>query len=237
MKRRKTLKIIIAAVLILSVAGGLVYALSWYPLKPVPDMSKARIACIGDSITYGAGVFLPLRNRLSYPAYLQELAGEEYQVLNYGLSGRTLLDEGDMPYRQEKFFPLSKDAQASVYIIMLGTNDSKPFNWNRAAYETELADFISEYRDASPEAEVYVMLPPKAFPLKSGSVAYDISDDIIREEVIPVIREVCGDMDIPVIDLYSLTETHPEWFGDGVHPNSDGNRHIAEYIFDSLQTA
>ena len=35
---------------------------------------------------------------------------------------------------------------------------------------------------------------------------------------------------IVVIDLYSLTNNHPEWFSDGIHPNEEGNKIIANEI-------
>ena len=32
-----------------------------------------------------------------------------------------------------------------------------------------------------------------------------------------------------VIDVHSLTEAHPEWFeADGIHPNADGAKAMAE---------
>ena len=38
-----------------------------------------------------------------------------------------------------------------------------------------------------------------------------------------------------VIDLYTLTENHGDWFPDGVHPNVEGYEKIAEYIYDVLK--
>ena len=55
-----------------------------------------NISCVGDSITAGVGVTYP--NVDSYPARLQSLLGTNYLVGNYGLSGATLLKQGDMPY-------------------------------------------------------------------------------------------------------------------------------------------
>ena len=52
--------------------------------------------CIGNSITYGA--FIANRDQNSYPAQLQAYLGDGYEVRNYGVSGRTLLTQGDYPY-------------------------------------------------------------------------------------------------------------------------------------------
>ena len=114
-------------------------------IAPEVDTTRPRIACVGDSITFGDGV-VHGRDTQSYPAILETLLGGEEQVLNYGLNGRTLLAEGDMPYTKEEFYPLSKECGADTYIIMLGTNDTKPQNWNRHAYEQELVEFIRGYQ-------------------------------------------------------------------------------------------
>jgi lysophospholipase L1-like esterase len=54
------------------------------------------VACIGNSITYGA--FIANRDQNSYPAQPQAYLGDGYEVRNYGVSGRTLLTQGDYPY-------------------------------------------------------------------------------------------------------------------------------------------
>src|SRR5258708_5266746 len=55
-----------------------------------------KLACVGDSITYGAGI--KDRAHDSYPAQLAHMLGDEYKVRNFGVSGATLLKKGDRPY-------------------------------------------------------------------------------------------------------------------------------------------
>ena len=55
-----------------------------------------RVACIGDSITYGYG--LEDRDKDSYPSQLQGLLGERWLVGNFGKNGATLLRHGHRPY-------------------------------------------------------------------------------------------------------------------------------------------
>lgn len=74
------------------IAGALALFLSWDAAAEAP----VKVACIGDSITYGLG--LEDRDRDSYPAQLQRLLGAEYQVGNFGKSGATLLRHGHRPY-------------------------------------------------------------------------------------------------------------------------------------------
>ena len=60
------------------------------------------------------------------------------------------------------------------------------------------------------------------------------SDTVIRDEICPIIRRVAGRLGIRCFDLYAESESHPEWFADGVHPNVEGNRAIAEFIHRSI---
>ena len=54
------------------------------------------VACIGDSITYGAGI--PDRAHNSYPAQLDRMLKEfdnQWEARNFGVSATTLLRDGD----------------------------------------------------------------------------------------------------------------------------------------------
>lgn len=204
-----------------------------HPKAPAVDPNKPAIACVGDSITFGAGVPLTHKTQ-SYPAYLQKLVKDRYQVLNYGLSGRTLMVSGDQPYGEENFYQISHDVNADIYIIMLGTNDSKKNNWAFAGesgvhYEEELTAFVRSYLDLSSHPTVYLMQPPKAFSSK-----YEISDETIRVEIHEIVARVADQTGANLIDLYAFSESHPEWFGDTIHGNAEGNRRIAEYIYEII---
>lgn len=236
MKSRTVTSACCSAAVLLGACGYAAFRELSSPFPPKVAQNKKLIACIGDSITFGAGV-IPKHRSLSYPALLQELAGDKYQVLNYGLSGRTLLDEGDSPYRKENFYQISRNVPAETFIIMLGTNDSKPYNWNGRAerYRAELTAFVREYQGRPSRPSVVVMQPPKAFPVgKDNVVKFDIRNEVIENEIHPIVAEVCVKTGATCIDLYSYTADHPEWFSDGVHPNEAGNRAIAKYLYEQL---
>ena len=75
------------------------------------------------------------------------------------------------------------------------------------------------------------MTPPKAFPEeKTGVIVFEIQDDPIRGKIRPLVFSLGEKYGVQVVDLYALTEDHPEYFGDGVHPNELGNRVIAEHL-------
>ena len=225
--------IILVIVLIILLAFSAFYALHLYvPQPPRIKKNKKHISCIGDSITYGAGVILT-KDFHSYPALLQKLVGKDYQVINYGYSGRTLLSSGDHPYVKEKQYQASINLNGDVYLIMLGTNDSKPHNWNKGKYESELKNLIKSYKNLPNKPNVIVMIPPKAFPVK-GMIKFDIDDETIKNEIIPIINKVANELDAQTINLYSLTESKPELFIDGVHPNKKGNIFISNYVFEKI---
>ena len=54
--------------------------------------AKKIVACVGDSITYSHGA--SKRDATTYPAVLQKLLGDEWEVHNFGHNARTALDEG-----------------------------------------------------------------------------------------------------------------------------------------------
>lgn len=220
-----------SALLFGTLAGALVLSrrLLWAPPAPKPLPGIRHLVCIGDSITFGAGV-IPNQRKYSYPAFLQQKLGDDVQVMNFGLSGRTLLSAGDIPYIREKYYPKTFQIDRASYLIMLGTNDSKPYNWDEAAYRRELKCLLNKYIAFVGKQHVTVMQPPKAFTLPGRkSAAFDIQDSHIRK-IHEIIGETARELSIRVIDLYHFTENHPEWFGDGIHPNREGNCAIAEYI-------
>lgn len=199
-----------------------------------PDQNRRRIACIGDSITFGAGVFAT-RKADAWPVLWQMLLGKEYQVLNYGVSGATLQKEGDFPYRKIGFLGRLDAARPELVLLMLGTNDSKPYNWDGPRFAREYEELVTELLSSPGTRRVALAVPPKAFPEKKlGVIAFDISNDVIQDSIRPLILSLGERYSLPVVDLYAFTEEHPEWFDDGVHPNKAGNRSIAQHIFKEL---
>ena len=118
------------------------YCRAMHPPIPKPIAGKRRIACVGDSLTYGWGLMGAFRKQ-AYPAALQEKLGSEFQVMNFGICDRTLRDAADRPYRQEKIYTASLASEPETVIIMLGTNDAKPDNFDADGYMNDLGSYIS----------------------------------------------------------------------------------------------
>lgn len=236
-KTKKIIVIVLLATIIFVASlfiGGRIYLKNVeFPRPPKVDADKRHIACIGDSVTYGAGV-LGKRSTSTYPVYLQGLVGDDWQVLNYGLSGRTLMDSADVPYTKEEMYPETLACKADVYIVMLGTNDAKYFNWNAENYEKDLTAFLEKYIEIAGVRGVYVVKPLKCFVADGNE---EVKHGIKSENVIEaceIIECVAKELRVNVIDLYTFSEDHPEWLPDGIHPNAEGNWAIANYIYSHL---
>ena len=160
-----------------------------------------RVACVGDSITYGHGI--KDREHDTYPGLLSAMLGDKYDVRNFGVSGTTTMMGTDMPYMNEQAY---KDALAfnpRIVTIKLGTNDSKPYNWKEQEhFKKDLKTLIESFRSLPSKPEIWLCLPVPAY----GS-AWSINDSIISNGVIPYIREVAQEENIPLPSLqgYPLT--------------------------------
>lgn len=206
-----------------------IYAELENPEIPKIKDDAVHLAFVGDSVTFGNGVWVTEKSKEhTYPAYIERMMGDGYQALNYGVSGKTLMKEGDEPYTAHYMYDESINANADTYVIMLGSNDSKPQNWNTGDFHSELKDFAQAYIDLESHPKVFLATPPRAF--EEAEKAFDLNNDIIEREIAPTVREVARELDIPMIDVYEKSKDHPEWFMDGSHPNATGNKAIAKIM-------
>ena len=104
---------------------------NWLDARQTPKPDAIRVACIGNSITDGHGIDMATQH--GYPALLQKKLGEGYWVKNFGVSGRTMLNKGDLPYMNETAWRDALAFDPDIVVIKLGTNDSKPQNWEHSA--------------------------------------------------------------------------------------------------------
>ena len=104
---------------------------NWLKNLQTPKPDAIRVACIGNSITDGHGI--EMASQYGYPALLQKALGSDYWVKNFGVSGRTMLNKGDVPYMNEQAWRDAQAFQPDIAIIKLGTNDTKPQNWKYSA--------------------------------------------------------------------------------------------------------
>ena len=192
------------------------------------DDGPVKIACVGDSITFGAGV--ENREVNAYPQVLGRLLGERASVANFGRSGATLLKEGDFPYWEREQFKEATEFQPGIVIIKLGTNDSKPQNWKFSTqFPADLEAMIAHFRALQSKPIVYLCKP-----VPVPKTAYGISEAIVGGEVIPYVEAVARKAKCRLIDLYTPLSKMPENIPDGVHPNAAGARVMAETVYEAI---
>jgi lysophospholipase L1-like esterase len=181
---------------------------------------------VGDSNTFGHGVVAASE---SYPAQLQDLLGDGYEVLNFGVSSRSLLSTARWPYTAEPRYEESLRSEPDVVLVMLGTNDAKDVRWDPRRYRTELVDLVETYRALPSAPRVYLLTVPAAFANTRG-----VPPDRIATQVVPIIRDVAETTGAPLVDVYAATRDHGELFLDGIHPNATGFGIVAATVRDAL---
>lgn len=199
-----------------------------------------RVACVGDSITYGYG--LHDRQNDAYPVWLGKWLGTNYNVRNFGVNSTTLLHRANFPYIKQRAYTNALEFKADIVIINLGANDSKrPHaegfetakalnNWQyKTNFVSDYEDLIASFRKTNPAMKIYICFPTPDFPGRWG-----INDQTIREEMIPMIRTVAKDTGTTIIDLHSAMEGKGDLFPDAVHPNDEGAKLMAAAVFKSL---
>ena len=182
-----------------------------------------KIACIGDSITECIEMY-------NYPIQLDSILGPGYNVLNCGRSSATLLKLSETPIWGCTEFYNAFAFEPDIITIKLGTNDSKPENWNEEVFLQDLQAMVDTLRTIPSNPKIYFCLPVPAY-----NHAWGISDSVIRNGVIPSIQKIALQNNLQVIDLYKPLSNHIEFFPDSIHPNKVGARAIAEIIAKELK--
>jgi lysophospholipase L1-like esterase len=186
-----------------------------------------RLACVGDSITAGVGA----AKDWSYPAQLQRMLGPGYDVRNFGVSGATLLRNGDRPYEKQAEFKAALDFKPDLVILMLGTNDTKPQNWgpHAAEFDGDYRWLVGQLKGSNPSQKLFACLP--CWVAAAGR--YGINELVLEHEI-PLINKIVSDLHLPEIDMHAALEGHSEDLPDTVHPNNIGATLMAKAAFKAI---
>ena len=198
---------------------------------------KVRVACIGDSITYGLG--LANREKESYPAQLQKMLDEmfpgEYEVRNFGNSGRGIYLDSMRGSEKRGFrhMPEHKAALAwkpDIVISNLGINDNGEYikeytgGRKRGQFINDYLALLGDYRKANPKVKPFIWT--KLSPLAEGQRFYRSPEPFLMQSDL---EEVAKRMSAVGIDMQEpLREEMDDIFArDKIHPNAEGARIIA----------
>ena len=215
-----------AAAAVFAIAGRADPATDSATNAPAPRV----VACVGDSITWGGG------GANCYPKLLQAELGEGWKVLNFGVNSRTArrdgkefdLRPGDLDYRKTLSYTKSLSCKPDAVILMIGTNDSKPTNWEETgeAFRAGYADLVDDYLALEPKPVVIIGISPT---VKGGGFTYGVTEKIVGEGIVPVQRKIAEEKGLPTVDCRAVLDPHmaTAYSPDGLHPNAEGNRLLA----------
>jgi len=201
-----------------------------------PEPGQIKVACIGDSITYGHGIKNWPKN--NYPVLLQELLGDSYHVQSFGVSGRAVQNNSDQPYRALPHYEESIAYDADIIVFMMGSNDTKPENWfGEEAFKTALLDLLDDYTQGEKKPVIYVCTIPACFftETSDGELTSHDLRPAYADTIAELTQQTALELGYPIIDIHALTEENPQWFAkDGVHPNNDGAAAIAKAVYKAI---
>ena len=196
------------------------------PISTADYQGTIRVACVGDSITAGVGA----AKGESYPAQLGKMLGDQWEVRNFGVSGSTLLNNGDRPYQKQSAFQGALQYQPQVVIIMLGTNDTKPQNWKfKDQFAADYKGMLGQFAKLPSKPRIYVCRPVPV----PGSGNFGINEAGVKAEA-PMIDQIAEDLKAAVIDMHAALQAHPEMLPDRVHPNTAGATLMAKAAYKAL---
>lgn len=204
---------------------------AWGAKKPAPKPTPVRVACVGNSITYG--YLVEDRERNCYPAVLGRMLGDGYEVGNFGVCGATLLNKGHNPYTKTKEYSDALALRADIVVIDLGVNDTDPRNWPnyRDEFIPDYAALIESFRKANPAAKIYVC---RMTPIAHRHRRYKAGTRDWFNQIQQAIERVARTQGAELIDLESVLKDRPELLPDAVHPTAEGARLMAEKIYSAI---
>lgn len=219
------------------------------PPAPITDItnedgSPVKVACVGDSITYGTGIVSTnaetgeLENtEYTYPAKLGALLGEGYEVANFGKPSAYLLADDHplnakkgkgLSYKDQAEFTASVEFAPDVVIIMLGTNDLRSMLTPEAneAVKDALVDLVNTYKALESVQRVYVV--------SSIYTQYDYSVKPISDGTLQKYQyQAAVESGAEYVDIFSLTKGYFDVMlhrSDRLHPNKEASDAIPSTI-------
>ena len=203
-----------------------------------------RITFIGDSITHGASV----SHDDTLSRFLNDKLGYTYDCYNAGVSAAAAFEGAGygFPYRLEGQNTIAKQTNADLYILMLGTNDSKYIKnysdnvmFTGADLENWHQRFLKEYGTIidgvkNTGGQVILCIPPWNYSWATESNPVDCWTDETICKIGEWVKELAESLEVPYYDYYSLTKDHYDWFADRLHPNAGGNYQMIEGFYSWL---
>lgn len=176
------------------------------------------ILFFGDSLTAGYG----LRSSQAYPALIEQRLkeqGKSFKVINAGVSGDTTASG---LYRVDRWL----DQPISIFVLALGANDGLRGIPTRETKQN-LQDIIDKVKHKQPEAKIIL----------SGMEIPDIVPGRYAAEFRVLFRELAIKNNISFVRflLEGVVGMRHLNLPDGVHPNAEGQKLLAEHTWAILK--
>ncbi len=216
-----------------------------YSINSIAQVTKARIACIGNSITFGARLTHP--ETASYPAVLSALLTEKgylnYEIKNFGIGGATMLRFGSP--NLWRILDSLKSFPPDIVVIKAGTNETvgaPRLNWEHISeFEKDYSDYIAAIRKINPECRI-IICSPLDMVLETKELTQERKDDLSGRrpriwELRQRIKKIAATEHVFFLDLTKPFKGKPDLMTttDGVHPNQDGYHYLATLVFNCMR--
>ena len=192
---------------------------------------KIKVSCVGNSITYGMRI--ENREQDSYPAQLQRMLGDRYEVGNFGKSGATLLRHGHRPYFEQEEFRQAMDFAGDIVVIHLGINDTDPRNWPHFQDEFvgDYLALVDSLRSVNPKARFIIA---RMTPIGSTHSRFISGTKVWHGQIQEAIETVAHAAGAELIDFYEPLYRYPWMFPDAIHPNVEGAGILAKTVYSGI---
>ncbi|MCQ2534174.1 MAG: SGNH/GDSL hydrolase family protein [Clostridia bacterium] len=210
-------------------------------------MSKKRILCFGDSLTWGYNPLTGGRHdeNIRWTGVLQTILGSDYVVIEEGQNGRTIAT--DDPCEGEKnglkyVLPCMESQKPfDLMVVMLGTNDLKiRFNYVSTDIADEMEILIKKILafvrfTLSDKARVLLIAPPlvgeniseSAFGESFGyKRACEVSSELAN-----LYKALAGKYELEFLNAADYVKTSP---ADSIHLDEDSNKILGKVIADKV---
>ena len=190
-----------------------------------------RVACIGNSITYGTGIADCTND--SYPSQLQRLLGSNYQVGNFGKPGATLLYHGHRPYVKQEEFKEAIAFKGDIAVMHLGINDTDPRNWPnyRDEFVKDYLSIMDSLRAANPKVRIILA---RMTPIADRHPRFVSGTKQWHGEIQTAIETVARVSGAELIDFYEPLYPYPYLLPDAIHPNPEGAGILAKTVYSGI---
>jgi hypothetical protein len=153
------------------------------------------------------------------------------------VNSTTVTKKGDVPYWKNGKLPQVFAFQTDIVLIKLGTNDTKPQNWEALGYgaqfKTDYLAMIDTLAAMASHPKIFLVIPVPVFAHPTGA-SWGIRDSVIQKEI-PIIKEIAAARGLALIDANTPLKKFPQYFSaDGVHPDAAGEDTIAHIVYRAL---